>query len=298
MDSGWGESDYPVVVGHEIVGVVTKVGENVTNLKVGDRAGVGAQAYSCHECRSCKAGIENICEKGYIGTYNSRFPNGDKTFGGYADKYRGDSRFMFKVPDNMTNELAACFFCAGVTTYTPLKRANVNENSVLGVMGLGGLGHFAVQWGKALGAKVVGMSHNEKKHDVALQLGCDEYLNTNDEEQMGKYKNQLTHILCTGSGSDFQWKPYFELLVPNGEFMNVSMPDWPFPPINMIEMVLSQVKVSASAVGSPHEIEEMLKFAAEKGVKPWIKTYPMSEAPQAVEDFRAGLPRFRFVLKN
>jgi D-arabinose 1-dehydrogenase-like Zn-dependent alcohol dehydrogenase len=113
---------------------------------------------------------------------------------------------MFKVPDSMTNEIAACFFCAGVTTYAPLKRNNLNENSVLGVMGLGGLGHFAVQWGKAFGAKVIGMSHNEKKHDVALELGCDEYLNTNDKEQMAKYKNQLTHILCTGSGSDFQCK--------------------------------------------------------------------------------------------
>jgi D-arabinose 1-dehydrogenase-like Zn-dependent alcohol dehydrogenase len=92
--------------------------------------------------------------------------------------------------------------------------------------------------------------------------------------------------------------PYFALLTPNGEFMNVSMPDWPFPPINMIEMVISQVKVSSSAVGSPREIEEMLAFAAEKGVKPWIQKYPMSEAPKAVEDFRAGLPRFRFVLEN
>jgi D-arabinose 1-dehydrogenase-like Zn-dependent alcohol dehydrogenase len=188
---------------------------------------------------------------------------------------------MFKVPDSMTNEIAACFFCAGVTTYAPLKRNNLNENSVLGVMGLGGLGHFAVQWGKAFGAKVIGMSHNEKKHDVALELGCDEYLNTNDKEQMAKL------------GS-----PYFALLTPNGEFMNVSMPDWPFPPINMIEMVISQVKVSSSAVGSPREIEEMLAFAAEKGVKPWIQKYPMSEAPKAVEDFRAGLPRFRFVLEN
>jgi D-arabinose 1-dehydrogenase-like Zn-dependent alcohol dehydrogenase len=134
-----------VVVGHEIVGVVTRVGKNVTNLKVGDRAGVGAQCGSCHACEECDNHIENMCQKGSVHTYNSKWKNGDKTYGGYAEKWRGDYRFAFKVPDNLTSEIAATFFCAGVTTYAPMKRAGINEKSVVGVMGIGKFITSAIQ---------------------------------------------------------------------------------------------------------------------------------------------------------
>ncbi|KAI9333377.1 chaperonin 10-like protein [Pilaira anomala] len=298
MDSGWGPTDYECVVGHEIVGVVTKVGNNVKNLKVGDRAGVGAQCDACHTCQNCLEGNENLCMKGFIGTYNSKWASGDKTYGGYADKWRGDYRFAFKVPDNMTSEIAATFFCAGVTTYAPLKRCNVNSESVVGIMGLGGLGHFGVQWAKAMGAKVIGMSHNDKKRDVALELGCDEYLNTNDKEAFKSYSRQMTHILCTGTSPDFDWMTYLGLLRVNGHFINVSMPEWNFPEISPYVFFLSQVFIHGSAIGSPAEIEEMLLFAAEHNVKPWIETYKMDDVVKAIEDFRAGKPRFRIVLEN
>lgn len=205
LDSGWGPTDYPCVVGHEIVGVVTKVGKNVTNLKAGDRAGVGAQAASCHKCELCLDNQENMCQNGPIYSINSKWPNGDKVHGGFAEKWRGDYRFAFKIPDAMTSEIAATFFCAGITTYAPLKRANIIPNkSVVGIMGIGGLGHFSIQFAKALGAKVVAISHGDRKRDVALELGCDEYLNSSDEAAMESYKNTFTHILCTGTSPDFQ----------------------------------------------------------------------------------------------
>jgi hypothetical protein len=126
-----------VVVGHEIIGTVTKVGKNVTNLKVGDRAGVGPISSSCHKCSNCLEGTDNICEAGFVGTYNGKWENDDKTYGGYADKWRGDYRWAFKVPDSMSSEDAACFYCAGITTYAPLARANVNSKSTVGVLGVG-----------------------------------------------------------------------------------------------------------------------------------------------------------------
>ncbi|KAI8365463.1 chaperonin 10-like protein [Choanephora cucurbitarum] len=297
LEAHWGPTNYPCVVGHEIVGVVTRVGKNVTNLKVGDRAGVGAQCHSCHECARCKAGNENNCAK-HTGTYNSKWPSGDKTYGGYADKWRGDYRFAFKVPDNLPSEVAATFFCAGVTTYAPLRRTNVNEKSVVGVMGIGGLGHYAILWAKAMGAKVVGMSSSDRKRETATQLGCDEYINTSDDKALAAYRGQFTHILLTGCGSDFAWEKYLTLIQPHGHFINVNAPDWKFPPLNPLLLIMTQVSISGSLIGSPKEIEEMLAFAAEKNIRPWITVLPMKDVNKAIEDFNAGKPRFRFVLEN
>ena len=137
LDSGWGQTDYPCIVGHEITGIVTRVGKNVKHVTKGDRAGVGAQCGSCLKCSFCKNHEENICEVNPIYTYNSRWPNGDKTFGGYADKWSGHHHFVFKLPDNLPNEIAATFFCAGITTYAPLKRHGVTKGSKVGVMGIG-----------------------------------------------------------------------------------------------------------------------------------------------------------------
>ncbi|KAI8365867.1 chaperonin 10-like protein [Choanephora cucurbitarum] len=300
LDQGdqWGATDYPCVVGHEITGVVTRIGKNVTHVKEGDRVGIGAQSGSCHHCSHCEEGMENLCYNGHVGTYNGKYENGSKSYGGYADKWRGDRRFVFKIPDHLSNEVAATFFCAGVTTFAPLRRSGVNEESVVGIMGLGGLGHYGVLWAKAMGAKVIGMSHSDKKRDVAKELGCDEYLVTSDPEQMKKYKKQLTHILCTGCSPDFKWSDYLSLLHGNGYFLNVNFPEWEFPPIPPLVLIFNQCFIHGSAIGSPKEIEEMLKFAEEKQVKPWIQKYPMKDVQKAVDDFRAGKPRFRFVLEN
>lgn len=165
-------------------------------------------------------------------------------------------------------------------------------------MGVGGLGHYGILWAKAMGARVIAMSHSDKKKDVALELGADEYVTTSNEDELDKLKGEVTHILCTGTGQDFKWETYAKLFGPNGVFINVGLPSWNFPEIPPMLLAINQFNICGSAIGAPHEIEEMLKFASEKNVKPWIKKYPMKEAPQAVDDFNAGKPRFRFVLEN
>ncbi|CEG64287.1 hypothetical protein RMATCC62417_01287 [Rhizopus microsporus] len=298
IDSGWGPTDYPCVAGHEIAGVVTRVGKNVTRVKVGDRAGLGPACGSCKQCHTCSNGEENVCMNGIVLTYNSHWSTGEKTYGGYADKWRGDETFICKIPDNVSNENASSFMCGGVTTYAPLRRWNVGPGSTLGVLGIGGLGHFAVMFGKALGATVIALSSSNRKRDVALELGCDDYVVTSNEEEMAKYANKLTHIICTGVGEDFKWETYFNLLVPNGIFINVNAPEFSYPPIPLFNQIFKQIAIVASAGGSVKDTEDMLQLISEKNLKAWYKKYPMSEVNKAIEDFRAGLPRFRFVLEN
>lgn len=142
------------------------------------------------------------------------------------------------------------------------------------------------------------MSHNDKKKDVAKESGADECIVTSSEEDLNKVKGELSHILCTGTGKDFEWKTYTQLFRPNGIFINVSPPSWNFPEISPLLLAMSQVNICGSAIESPAEIEDMLKFAADHNISPWIQKYPMKEAPKALEDFNDGKPRFRFVLEN
>ncbi|KAI8090153.1 chaperonin 10-like protein [Gilbertella persicaria] len=294
----WVKTNYPCVVGHEIAGTVTRIGQNVTHIKVGDRVGVGAQSGACHRCDHCQSGHENVCYGGRIGTYNSTWETGDKTFGGYADKWRGDYRFVFKIPDSISNEVAATLFCAGVTTFAPLKRTHVNATSVVGIMGLGGLGHYGVLWAKAMGAKAVAISSGDYKREVAKELGCDDYINSRDPEDLKRYTKKFSHILCTGCSPDFEWNTYLGLIHCNGYFLNVNHPRWKFPAISPLVLIRNQCFIHGSAVGSPADIREMLAFAAEKQVKPWLQKYPMKDINQAIQDFKSGQPRFRFVLEN
>lgn len=164
---------------------------------------------------------------------------------------------------------------------------------------IGGLGHFAVLFAKAMGAKVIAMSQTASKRSVALELGADEFLVTSDATAMSSYKKQMTHILCTGTNpADFQWNDYFSLIKSNGHFVNVMLGNWVFPPINPAILIFHQVYIHGSFIGSPKEMGEMLAFAVEKNIVPWVTTYPMSKVNEALKDFKAGKPRFRFVLKN
>ncbi|KAL1930848.1 hypothetical protein VTP01DRAFT_9985 [Rhizomucor pusillus] len=284
LDCGWVPIEYDVVVGHEITGVAIRVGKNVKHIKVGDRIGVGAQCGACLECYHCRNGDENICLNGVIGTYIGRWPNVEKTFGGYADKWRGHQRFVFKIPDNMSNEVAATFLCAGITTYAPVKRYNVKPGDKVGVIGIGGLGHFAVMWAKAMGATVVALSSTDRKREDAKALGCDDYVVIGDEEAMKKHAISFTHIICTSFSKDFNWDAYFSMMLHNSTFILAGLPEEP-------------LKVG-SIIGSPKMIEEMLQFASETSVRPWLNKFPMKECPQAVQHMREGKARYRIILET
>jgi len=155
--------EYPLVVGHEIIGTATRVGDKVSSIKVGDRVGVGAQIGSCNACQTCTTGQENYCLDGMVDTYNSYWPDGTRTMGGYSDYIRSTENFTFKIPDGLESELAAPMLCAGLTVYSPLKRKGVVSGKKVGIVGIGGLGHFGIMFAAAMGAEVYAISHSPTK---------------------------------------------------------------------------------------------------------------------------------------
>ncbi|KAI9258778.1 chaperonin 10-like protein [Phascolomyces articulosus] len=260
MDSGWGPTDYPCVTGHEIVGVVTKLGKNVMSFSIGDRVGIGAQCGSCDDCKRCNNDQENVCCQ-HLTTYNSRWKCGDKTFGGH-------SKFVFKIPDALSSEAATVFFCGGVTTYWPLKNHGVNENSHVGIIGVGGLGHFAIQWAKALGAYVTVFSRSDREREDAKLLGADDYVISTDEAALRARDGTFSHIMCTSFGDNFAWLLFLGLMEPNGTFIVIDYPEAPLTNIPAGPLIYRQISIVGTALGSPKTTREMLDFAAEKGVKP------------------------------
>jgi D-arabinose 1-dehydrogenase-like Zn-dependent alcohol dehydrogenase len=263
--------------------------------------GVGAQSLSCGDCDCCLSGDENLCSQGLLGnggTYNGHYLTGEKTYGGYADRWSGDGRFVFNIPVSMTNEMAATFLCAGVTTYAPLKRYNIGPGDRVGVIGLGGLGHFAVQWIKAMGAEAVVLSHSNRKIEDAIELGCDDYIVSHNVDAMRKNKSTMTHIICTSFANSFDWSLFLNLLKVNGRLILCAIPETPLSGIPPMLLSAKQLRISGTIIGSPRMIEDMLRFAARTHVQPWVNTYSMKDCPASVQAIRDGKPRYRIVLAN
>ncbi|KAF4966423.1 hypothetical protein FZEAL_10661 [Fusarium zealandicum] len=297
LRSGWGATPYPCCVGHEIVGKAVRVGNNVKNISVGDRVGVGAQARSClqDDCPDCSVGLPNYCRNGVINTYGSVYPdNVGKSYGGYADYNRTHSRFVVKIPEGLPSEEAAPMLCGGVTVYSPLRNNGCGPGKTVGIVGVGGLGHFGVLFAKALGAdKVVGISRKASKKDEVLALGADQYIATDDDEGWAK-KNakSIDLIICTVSSPKMPITDYFKLLRRGGDFIQVGAPDGgEMPPISAFSLIAGGFKIGGSAIGSPQEIEEMLQLAVDKKVKAWVEKRPMKDANQAILDIEAGKAR-------
>lgn len=293
----------PMCIGHEITGIVKRVGKNVHHLKIGDRAAIGNQCGSaCNfTCEDCKQGHENTCQEGMIETYNDFWDRETKeypTTGGYAEYWRGHSHFVVKVPDAMTNEQAAPYMCGGVTVYAPIKRHGVGPGSRVGVIGLGGLGHFAVQWTKALGGEAVVLSHSPSKKQDALDMGASDFVITSDKEAMQKMSRSLTHIVCTSFSTKFDWDFWFDMLKTNGKFILVGLPDERLSGIDAMLLAGRQISLIGSMVGSIQEINECLALAVDKGVKVWVERYDMKDAQKALDAMAAGKARYRIVMVN
>jgi len=299
FDEGWGPTDFPVVAGHEVIGRITRVGNNVKNFKVGDRVGVGCQSASCHKCSYCKEHFENLCTTHCIWTFNDHYdnPTHDKTYGGFAKKWRGNQHFVVPIPEEFSSEVAASFMCGGITTYAPLKRFNVGKGHTVGVLGLGGLGHFAVQWAKALGAKVIAFDVVPEKVEDAKKLGCDDYVLIQKEEQVEPYYNTLTHILATKIINK-SFPQYFKLLANNGVFIQCDIPEEPLANIPPLVMAGKQIIIAGTFIGAPSQIQECLEFAAKHNVRTWVDTFPMEKINEAIEYVRQGKPRYRAVVMN
>lgn len=299
LRSGWGPSDYPAVVGHELIGHVTRVGSKVSDLKIGDRVGVGAQSDSCQSCKQCNRDNEPHCEKGIVQTYNGKHYNGGKSYGGYAKAWRGPAAFAFKIPDSLPSEIAAPMLCGGVTVYNPLVANGAGPGKRVGVVGVGGLGHFAVLFAKALGAdKVVGISRSSSKKADALKLGADEFIATAEEPDWStKYASSLDIIISTVSGQ-FPIGDYLNLLDTEGTFVQVGAPEDPLPSFSAAALIFKKLKIGGSLIGGRKSIRDMLDLAAKQKIHSWVEVRPMSEANQVIVDMEDGKARYRYVLAN
>lgn len=309
LNSGWGPTNYPCVVGHEIVGNVVRVGSGVRNLsspcrdfKVGDRVGIGAQSGSClrKDCEECSKGLEQYCPR-ITGTYNGKYADGSKSYGGYANYWRGPAWFVFKIPDNLASADAAPLLCGGVTVFSPLLNNGAGPGKSVGVIGIGGLGHMGVLFAKAMGCdRVTAISRtNSKREDSLKGLGADIYIATDEDKNWGKtHARSLDLIISTVSSSKMPLSQYLRLLKTNGQFIQVGAPEDPFPAVKLWPLIQKGVKISGSSIGSPEEIRQMLQLAADKNIRPWIQERPMNDVNRAVVDMHEGKARYRYVLVN
>jgi alcohol dehydrogenase (NADP+) len=313
--SGWAPADYPCVVGHEIVGTAVRVGSKVTPptpddtvIKPGDRVGIGAQCSSClkPDCEACADGEESYCPK-IVGTYNSRFPDGSKAYGGYANRWRGPGHFVFKIPEQLRSEEAAPMLCGGVTVFAPLRRFGAGPGKRVGIVGIGGLGHMGLLFAKALGCdSVVAISRSSAKKADALGsegggqgLGADTFIATGEDKNWAKrHARSLDLIICTVSGENMPLSGYLRLLKRNGTFVQVGAPEEPLPALRAFSLIQKGVKITGSNIGSPADIRAMLRLAAEKGVRAWVQTRPMDEVNLALAEMHEGKARYRYVLET
>jgi alcohol dehydrogenase (NADP+) len=303
LRSGWGPTHYPACVGHEIIGHVTRVGDEASSThQIGDRVGVGAQAFSClkEDCEQCSNGQQQYCT-GIVGTYGGQYKDsGYHSMGGYADYARVPAPFAIKIPEKLKSEDAAPMMCGGVTVYAPLKHNGAGPGKRVGIIGLGGLGHFGVLFAHHLGCeKVVAISRGKNKEKDALAMGATEYIATAEDENWAKtHSRSLDLIICTVSSPDMPLSSYLQLLRTNGQFIQVGAPEDILPGIAAFALIAKGCKIGGSMIGSPKDIEEMLAFAAEKDIKPWVQTLPMEEANKGIVEMDDGKARYRYVLVN
>jgi len=293
----WGfGSPFPMVPGHEIAGVVRKVGAKVTKYKVGDRVGVGCMVDSCRECAHCKQELENYCIPGNTMTYGSMERDGSAvTQGGYSDVIVVNEDFVLKIPDNLPLDKAAPLLCAGITTYSPLKHWSAGPGKKVGVMGLGGLGHMAVKIAAALGADVTVLSHSESKREDAKKLGAHQFLLTKTPEVFLSNALSFDLIINTISSSEIDLGSYLSLLKMDGTLVSLGAPDKPLS-LHPFPLILMRRSYAGSVIGSIKETQEMLDFCGKHNIVPEIEVITLDKVNQAMERVLKSDVRYRFVI--
>jgi len=291
----WHGTIYPNVPGHEIVGRITKVGDNVSKFKVGDLVGVGCMVDSCRECESCKEGLEQYCENGNIQTYNGHEKHlNQQTFGGYSERVVVDEDFVLRVPENLDLAATAPLLCAGITTYSPLRHWKVGAGMKVGIVGIGGLGHMGVKIAKAMGAHVVVITTSVSKVDDAKRLGADEVILSSDAEQMKSNKGTLHFILdCVSAQHDIN--AYLSLLKRDGSLTLVGAPEHPLP-VAPFSLIPTRKNFAGSMIGGIAETQEMLDFCGEHNITSDIELINMQDINDAYERLLKGDVKYRFVI--
>jgi uncharacterized zinc-type alcohol dehydrogenase-like protein len=292
----WGDVPYPAIPGHEIAGVVSAVGDEVTAFSEGDRVGVGCMVNSCRECENCAKGDEQYCIPGNTQTYGSTDRDGTVTYGGYSDHVVVDEDFVLRIPDGLELDAAAPLLCAGITTYSPLRHWNAGPGKRVAVVGLGGLGHMAVKIAHALGAEVTVLSQTLNKKDDGLKLGADAYFATSDDATFDELAGRFDLIINTVSAKLPMGK-FFGLLKTDGTLVNVGAPPEPLP-VPVFSLLTQRRSFAGSAIGSIRETQEMLDFCAEHGIAAEIERISAGQINEAWERVLSSDVRYRFVIDN
>eukprot|EP01018_Ginkgo_biloba_P018517 Gb_00672 [translate_table: standard] len=292
----WGTTMYPIVPGHEITGIVTEVGKSAKeSFSVGDRVGVGCLVGACHACDACNEGLENYCDKGIM-TYNSIYWDGTPTFGGYSNMIVVHQRYVVHIPENLPMDAGAPLLCAGITVYSPMKYFGMDRpGKHLGVVGLGGLGHMAVKFGKAFGMKVTVISTSPNKEKEAKErLGADCFLVSKNEQQMQEAAKSLDYILDTVSAVH-PLNPLLNLLKLNGKIVMVGVPDKPLQ-LLAFPLISGRRMVAGSLIGGMKETQEMMDFCAKHNITCDIEKIPIDYLNTAMDRLHNSDVKYRFVI--
>jgi len=291
----WGQSIYPMVPGHEIVGRVTAAGSAVTKFKVGDIAAVGVIVDSCRKCAPCKKGEEHFCDEGATLTY--AVPDrvdGSITMGGYSNNYVVDERFAHTVPANLDLAAVAPLLCAGITTYSPLRHWKTGPGKKVGIVGLGGLGHMALKFAHSFGAHVVQFTTNLRKKEDALRLGADEVVQSTDPEAMKAHTKSFDLILDTVS-APHSIDDYLVLLKQDATMTLVGLPEVP-PSFSVFNLITKRASIAGSMIGGMPETQEMLNYCGEHNIVSDIEVIRIDQVNEAFVRLLKQDVKYRFVI--
>ena len=291
----WGEVEYPCVTGHEIVGIVSRVGRDVTKFKNGDKVGVGCMVNSCGVCEACKRGYENNCFKETTWTYNSKDPvDGTNTMGGYSTIMVAPENFVLSLPESLDMASAAPLLCAGITTYSPLKHWKIGKRSKVGIIGLGGLGHMGVKYAKSFGAEVWVITSSPKKVEMAKAYGADGVIVSSSKKIMNHAAHKFDFLLDTIPMAH-DLSPYMQLLNIHGIICLVG-PIEPMPGYHSDDVIGGQKSIAGSGIGGIKETQEMLKYSAEHNILPEIEVIKINNVNEAWEALQNKQTSKRYVI--
>jgi len=295
--SEWPGTRYPCIPGHEIVGRVARVGGQVSKFRMGDLVGVGCLVDSCRKCASCAEGLEQYCENGFTGTYNGpEQGTGNNTYGGYSNRIVVDEKFVLKIrhPEEQLAAVAP-LLCAGITTWSPLRKWEVGPGQTVGVVGLGGLGHMGVKLARALGANVVLFTTSPGKAADAIKLGANEVVISTDRKAMAEQRNRFDFILNTVA-APHDLDPFLGMLKRDGSLVLVGAPSSPHPSPGVFNLIFKRRSLAGSLIGGIAETQEMLDFCAEHGIVSDIEMIPIASINDAYERMLKSDVKYRFVI--
>ncbi|MGB6977022.1 MAG: NAD(P)-dependent alcohol dehydrogenase [Gammaproteobacteria bacterium] len=293
--NGWGRSTYPMVPGHEIVGRVIRIGSEVKKFKVDDLVGVGCFVNSCRVCKSCKENEEQFCETHLAFTYNgTEMDLKTPTYGGYSSQVVVDENYVLKISSKLPMPNIAPLLCAGITTYSPLRRYKVGPGQRVGVVGLGGLGHMAVKLANSMGAEVTVLSTSSAKEQDAYRLGAKKFVVTKNPKNLESFANYFDFILDTVA-APHDYNMYLNLLNRGGSMVLVGLPEKPIE-IQPFSLITKRRKLAGSSIGGIKETQEMLDYCAEKNITSDVEIIPIQKIEEAYDRTIKGDVRYRFVI--